>query len=331
MGLLYIFWLTAILAASLGISLLITVPLTGALVRVRANYNPRGLQLDADGNIEPHTGPVVTSFVGMLARVKRIEGWAGLYKGFMPTLLFSLVLTVFAAAVLDASSPSRTGRIDPPATGVLGTLMFSLLSMLVSLPAAIITYRSITTPYKLPWLRPLSSLRILLTPTERKRPWVLYRTPGLLTAQVLHVAYTALLLSGIRSLLVPRPGSTDATFNTFKFGIYLAVEILSTALLCPLEVITTKLAVQRNHAAPEYNSVEQEVEDDGMEGEEYTEYAGAEEDVIGLRHEKDPYLGFVDCVKNIITEEGFGALYRAWWITLVGGVASALATAVPAM
>lgn len=91
MGLLYIFWLTAILAASLGISLLITVPLTGALVRVRgmyayrrishaslnhalaANYNPRGLQLDADGNIEPHTGPVVTSFVGMLARVKRIE------------------------------------------------------------------------------------------------------------------------------------------------------------------------------------------------------------------------------------------------------------------
>lgn len=50
-----------------------------------------------------------------------------------------------------------------------------------------------------------------------------------------------------------------------------------------------------------------------------------------LRHEKDPYLGFVDCVKNIITEEGFGALYRAWWITLVGGVASALATAVPAM
>lgn len=118
MALLDIFVLTALLAASLGVSLLITVPLTGALVRVRgmyasrrnphaslnhalaANYNPRGLQLDADGNIEPHTGPVVTSFFGMLARVKRIEvsciksprrlptklialqGWAGLYKGF---------------------------------------------------------------------------------------------------------------------------------------------------------------------------------------------------------------------------------------------------------
>ena len=50
-----------------------------------------------------------------------------------------------------------------------------------------------------------------------------------------------------------------------------------------------------------------------------------------LRHEKDPYLGFVDCAKSIITEEGWGALYRAWWITLLGGVVSALATAAPAM
>ena len=71
---------------------------------VTANYNPRGLQLDAEGNIEPHTGPVVTSFFGMLRRVKRIEvswssaflssvsdhdlsqGWAGLYKGFSTLL-----------------------------------------------------------------------------------------------------------------------------------------------------------------------------------------------------------------------------------------------------
>lgn len=141
--------------------------------------------------------------------------------------------------------------------------------------------RSITTPYKLPFFRPLYSIRILLTPTERKRPWILYLTPGLLTAEVLHVAYTAILLSGIRSLLVPRQGSDDYTFSTFKFGFYLLVEILSTAILCPLEVIITKLAIQRNHAAPEYNSVEQEVEDDGLDGEEYTEYAGAEEDVIG--------------------------------------------------
>ena len=61
------------LAGSLAVSLIITVPCSGALVRLRANYNPRGLQLDDEGNVEPHTGPVVTTFIGMLKRVKRIE------------------------------------------------------------------------------------------------------------------------------------------------------------------------------------------------------------------------------------------------------------------
>ena len=57
----------------IAVSLAVTVPLTGALVRLRANFNPRSIQLDAEGNVEPHTGPIVTSFFGMLARVKRIE------------------------------------------------------------------------------------------------------------------------------------------------------------------------------------------------------------------------------------------------------------------
>ena len=54
--------------------------------------------------------------------------------------------------------------------------------------------------------------------------------------------------------------------------------VVSTAILCPLEVIATKLAIQRNHASAEYNSVLQEEEADA---EETVEYAGAEEDVIG--------------------------------------------------
>ena len=87
---------------SIAIYIVIAVPLNGALVRLRANFNPKSIQLDAEGNVEPHTGPVVTSFFGMLRRVKRIEvsplwiwsavcrsscspsyaqGWAGLYKG----------------------------------------------------------------------------------------------------------------------------------------------------------------------------------------------------------------------------------------------------------
>ena len=57
----------------IGVSVLITTPFLGTLVRYRANYNPRGLRLDADGNPEVHTGPIVNSYFGMLMRVKRLE------------------------------------------------------------------------------------------------------------------------------------------------------------------------------------------------------------------------------------------------------------------
>jgi hypothetical protein len=57
----------------LAIFLLITVPLTGALVRLRANYNPKGLQLDPEDGVQPHTGPVITGFFVMLSRVRQLE------------------------------------------------------------------------------------------------------------------------------------------------------------------------------------------------------------------------------------------------------------------
>ncbi|KAH9948547.1 mitochondrial carrier [Amylocystis lapponica] len=320
-----------VVGSSTLVGILISVPLTGALVRLRANYNPKGLQLDTDGNVEPHTGPVVTSFFGMLKRVKRIEGWAGLYKGTMPTVLATSVLMLFTLLALNSSSGSYHTRADPPIAGPLGTLAFSIFTMLLSLPVVILTDRAITTPYRLPWLRPLYSLRVLLTPTERRKPWLLYTTPGLLLSQVLHIAYTTLVMRGIRWFLVPDPtvggDETGVTLNSFRFGIYLGLEIWSTAILCPLEVISTKLSIQRNHAAPEYNSVEQEVEDDAVEGETYSEYSGAEEDVIGLRHEKDPYQGLLDCAKRVIDEEGWKALYRAWWLTMLAGITTALAFA----
>jgi Mitochondrial carrier protein len=34
----------------------------------------------------------------------------------------------------------------------------------------------------------------------------------------------------------------------------------------------------------------------------------------------DPYLGLTDCSKRIIDEEGWRALYRGWWLTMLAGV-----------
>lgn len=124
---------------------------------------------------------------------------------------------------------------------------------------------------------------MLLTPTERRRPWVLYLTPGLFLAQFYHAIFTILILGSLRNWLIPKNPDLKVGYeiNSVKFAVYLIIASLSTAILCPLEVVITKLAIQRNHAAAEYNSVEQEVEGDDVSPEEYVEYSGSEEDVIG--------------------------------------------------
>jgi len=314
-----------VLIPSLAISLAIVVPLTGVLVRFRANYTPRGLALDNEGSAVPHTGPVISSYFGMFRRVCQIEGFMGLYKGLMPTFLTALTVSLAILTFMDAPG-HRHGSYKAPSAGILGTFLYSILMMLISLPSAIITYRAITTPHKLPYLGLMKSLRTLLTPTERRRPWIIYLTPGLLASQCLHVAYVTLILAPLHRLLVPlnsEPGSLAyPEISPIKLSIYFLVVVVSTAVLAPLEVISTRLAIQRNQASAEYNSVTQEVDGDA---EEVAEYAGAEEDVIGLRTEAEPYTGLVDCAKTIINEEGFRALYRAWWITLLGGLVSALA------
>ena len=114
---------------------------------------------------------------------------------------------------------------------------------------------------------------------------MIYTTPGLLAAQFLHLAYKIVFVGSLKALLLPNSGeSTDdalVTASPMAIGVMVAVGILSTFVLCPLEVIASKLAIQRNHAAPEYNSVSQEVEEEDVAPEEYVEYAGADEDVIG--------------------------------------------------
>ncbi|KXN92463.1 hypothetical protein AN958_08022 [Leucoagaricus sp. SymC.cos] len=318
------FFDTIFLLLSLCISLLIVVPLTGVLVRFRANYNPKALQLDAEGGAVPHTGPVINSYFSMMARVWRLEGAQGLYKGLMPTAISTYFVTIVILIFMDTPKP-RHGRYKAPDASLLGTLAYSIGMMLISLPTAILTYRSITTPHKLGYLSLTKALRIILTPTERKKPWILYLTPGLLAAEVLHVGIVILILSPFHRLLLPaviNPDLDPTDISLWKAAIYFAIVTLATIVLAPLEVIAARLAIQRNHASSEYNSVSQEVEGDG---EEAVEYSGTDEDVIGLRHEGDPYTGLVDCTKRIIDEEGIMTLYRAWWVTLLGGLASAFA------
>jgi len=128
----------------------------------------------------------------------------------------------------------------------------------------------------------MTALRVLLTPSERRRPWILYLTPGLMAAEVTHITLVVLFLGPMRRILLPKLSSSvpedSIDFSGWKLGIYLTLLCLSVLLLAPLEVIATRLAIQRNHASAEYNSVAQEAEGDT---EDVPEYSGADEDVIG--------------------------------------------------
>ena len=142
-------------------------------------------------------------------------------------------------------------------------------------------FRSITTPYRLPYFNPFYSLRVLLTPTERRKPWILYLTPGLLAAELLHIFYVVIALRALRHLLLPslaqRDDSQPHDLSARSLIVYLATSLFSTTILCPLEVISTRLAVQRNHESAEFNSVAQE---EAGDAEDLPEYSPAE-DVIG--------------------------------------------------
>lgn len=188
-----------------------------------------------------------------------------------------------------------------------------------------------TTPYLLPWLEPRYALRRLFTPTELRKPWLLFLTPGLLGAKILHLGYVVLVLRSLRSVLLPSvdalsagdaaaEAGVPADFTPLRIGTYLVLAGLSTAVLCPLEVLATRLSLQRNHASSAAFEAVPQADGAGVD----VAYAGTE-DVVGLRSEFDPYVGFTDAAKRMVDEEGWQALYRGWWITLLAGLLSIFA------
>lgn len=92
----------------------------------------------------------------------------------MPTFLSTLVVTVFVVIFLNA--PKHHGAYKAPNTGPLGTLVYSLLMMLISLPTAILTYR-LAAPSYLNEVLNLTNFVVpllLLTDCPISSPWSRY-------------------------------------------------------------------------------------------------------------------------------------------------------------
>ena len=99
-------------------------------------------------------------------------------------------------------------------------------------------HRSITTTDTLPFFGMRRAVRTLFSPAERRRPWLLYLTPGLLLAIALEQAW-AIVLTPLFTKLVNRYardvflffGMTTRTLARHSL-------VLLTATICgPLEVI----------------------------------------------------------------------------------------------
>ena len=59
----------------------------------------------------------------------------------MPTLLETLILTVFVLIALDSDAVRYGGRA--PNTGILGSLAYATVALVLNLPAVVITYRCV--------------------------------------------------------------------------------------------------------------------------------------------------------------------------------------------
>ncbi|KAJ7853562.1 mitochondrial carrier [Mycena olivaceomarginata] len=283
----------------------ITMPFSGVLIRYRANYTPkRGLHLEDEGFHE--TLAETDSYFGMMRRVHRLEGWAGLYKGIMPSIIATLIamvaLSPFAIFLSMGHKVLPGGRvvIPTPSGLVLWILSFALtvIPALLVIPMQIITNRAITTPHKLSAFAPKAALHLLLSPAERAHPWKLYFAPGV----------------GLSEFLQGLVSPTLALLLRFVPGLYLShrlpvllaslpVIALMTLLLTPLQVMGARLTLQRLDAAASA--------DDALDAAP----PAYGEEVMEFRTQQAPYTGLLDCGRQMVEEEGWRALLRAWWVT----------------
>ncbi|KAF8313484.1 mitochondrial carrier [Clavulina sp. PMI_390] len=334
------FMMFIITVFSVLIFLALLTPVQGVVTRFRINFTPKGVGLGEQGDEQAlsqdmRVGPVVNSVWEMFSRVRRIEGTLGFFKG---------LSTSFTAILRVVSFPeSRTTVKRSSLTLILinasSSAFWALVLTLISIPGEILVNRAVTTPHKLPWFQPRIALRALFTPYERSKPWVLYLTPGLALAQTLHVLYFLIVARGLRAVLVPSYTPNNFILNGESLGAYggfwaylgmaayAAFLIASVLVLTPLEVLSARLSVQRNHprgatALPTSASAAGMNDDDGGIG---LEYAGAEEDVIALRNEDEPYQSLVDAYRKVVMEEGTKTLYRCWWLTLLATLGSGYA------
>ncbi|KAF9025744.1 mitochondrial carrier [Hymenopellis radicata] len=278
---------------ALALSAAVAVPINGVLVRFRANYTPRRVQLDEEG-ASSGDGYWKYTYFTMAKRVYDIEGLPGFWKGFWPSFLTLAAIFVSVLALVGVA-PHLGGRMFwSPAFGVFGSIGALIVALLVGVPVRVIICRAAVTPYKL----------------SARHPWISFRTlaagglfpPGMLAAAGLSYLVAFLIRSPLHWLLTTLNSGLLYPLTLVPLIAYYIFALAFSILLTPLDVAAIRLAVQGSHSAT-----------DGLTAEDVGET------VVKLRDEQieERYEGLLDCLKKIRDEEGFTVLYRGWWVTFL--------------
>ncbi|KDN40616.1 hypothetical protein K437DRAFT_250029 [Tilletiaria anomala UBC 951] len=274
---------------SIALGLGISQPFQGALIRLRANYLPKAVSLDnvledgaassrhafaefiqsSEAKSAAKIGPVVPGIFAMMRRTKRLEGWAGLYKGSVPTVIQLVWLWIITWVVFDSTSSGFGGsyRAAPAGPGNFafwGNLVFMLLLSFAALPLNVISFRVIVHPRILPLNKPMANLQEILSYSELRNPLKLYTIPGLATATVLHIGWIGIATRIMRHLLVPmlggldvpepiKPGETTFSgptsdtkkYSTIGLVMFFLWNLASLPVLAPIECAMVRLSTQR--------------------------------------------------------------------------------------
>lgn len=118
-------------------------------------------------------------------------------------------------------------------------------------------------PRRLNWFAPRESLQEVLSASEYKQPWRLYRLPGLLPVMLLRVALVSSIYAVTNDMLLPSmglvpiepadpnqdeyegPSSVSIKRAVFAFAAYLIILLAVQLIAVPLECMVVRLSTQR--------------------------------------------------------------------------------------
>ncbi|KAK1226120.1 hypothetical protein PQX77_010908 [Marasmius sp. AFHP31] len=287
----------------------ISMPFSGALVRWTVHYHPEGVCIGDSEQPKTEPGLLVDGYFSTLRRVYRLEGWAGLYKGFWPSFLGVFASLLIVLALLPDDPKLTIGR--PVRLDEYGVFVQVITGLIVGIPIRVLVIRAIVTPYKLRSSNPLVAYKLLLSPIERRQPWKIYLLPGVFISQFANVLFLSIIIPAIASWL-----GRLAEKSLLVAGIlYLTFVLLGSCLQAVFSVAMSRFRVQRTRSVEEDNTGAETVADIAAAAnvESYSH-----EDVIAVRDDQDPYVSFADYVNKVIAEEGWRVLLRAWWAYFLG-------------